>query len=102
MKRSKKFRVVLEERVPEDFLEALSFYNNISIALGTNFNSKFEYAIFKLSIGPYNYYNLTKKLRRITLGKFPYLLVYKIDGNIVTIIGLFHQASNKKKWRRKK
>ena len=101
MKKSKKFRIVLDERVPDDFLEAFNYYNNISAALGNNFNSKFEYAIFKLSVSPYNYYNLTKKLRRITLGKFPYLLVYKIDDNIVTVIGLFHQAANAKKWRRK-
>jgi hypothetical protein len=85
-----------------DFTEAFNYYNNISITLGLNFYNKFEQAIHKLSLSPYNYYNLTKKLRRIRLGKFPYMIVYKISGSTVIAAGLFHQSSKPSKWRKVK
>ncbi len=99
MKKFTKFNVVLEERVLDDFLEAFTYYNNISFALGNNFNSRFEFAMYKLSVSPFNYFNLPKRLRRITLGKFPYLMIYKIKDDTVTVIEFFHQASNPKNWR---
>lgn len=100
MQASKLFEVNLETRVQNDFREAFTYYDNISFTLSQNFRNKFEYAIYKLSTGPYNYLKLTKKLRRIKLGKFPYMLVYKINKQTVTILGLFHQASRPSRWRR--
>jgi toxin ParE1/3/4 len=102
MKKLKHFEVKLEERVLDDFEDALLHYELISPALGSNFTKMFYLAIEKLSLTPHNYYNLSRKLRRITLGKFPYLLIYKVENNVVVVIGLFHQRSKPSKWRQKK
>lgn len=100
MQKSKLFEVNLEQRVVNDFWDAFLYYDNISFTLSQNFRNKFDYAIYKLSTGPYNYLKLTKKLRRIRLGKFPYMLVYKINKHTVTVLGLFHQSSRPSRWRR--
>lgn len=100
MQKSNRYEVRLEERVLNDFEEAFLYYESISPTLGDNFNRMFLLAIEKLSINPQHYYNLTKKLRRISLGKFPYLLVYKIDGNDVIVAGLFHRSSKPSSWRK--
>jgi toxin ParE1/3/4 len=86
--------------VLKDFEDAFLYYEEISPALSTNFARMFYLAIDKLQQNPQHYFNLSKKLRRVTLGKFPYLLVYKIVGDIVIVAGLFHRASKTSKWRR--
>lgn len=100
MKKLKRYEIKLEEKVLTDFEDALFYYEMISTALGTNFTRMFLHAVEKLSANPHHYFNLTKKLRRITLGKFPYMLVYKIEEETVIIAGLFHRASKPSKWRR--
>lgn len=102
MKKSKTYAVVLEERLYDDFTKAFLYYDDISPALSSNFRNLFEIAIDKIRKKPYNYFNLTKKLRRITLGKFPYLIVYRISHEEVTVIGLFHQSSKSTSWRKLK
>jgi hypothetical protein len=100
MQKSNPFAVILEERVEGDFWNAFLYYDNISVTLSQNFRSRFEFAVYKLSVSPYNYLKLTKRLRRIKLGKFPYMIVYKINNKTVTVLGFFHQASRPSKWRR--
>lgn len=101
MQKSNLYEVKLEERVLDDFEEAFLYYESISPALADNFTRMFLLAIEKLSATPHHYFNITKKLKRITLGKFPYLLVIKIHGNDVIVAGLFHRASKPTKWRKK-
>ena len=102
MKKSGVYEIILEQRVAGDFETAFLFYEAISPALSNNFTNLFELAVDKIKKKPYNYFNLTKKLRRITLGKFPYLIIYKISGEKVTVIGLFHQSSKSSSWRNPK
>ena len=102
MKKSKTYAVVLEERLYDDFKEAFLYHDDILLALSNNFRNRFEIAIEKIGKKPHNYFNLTKKLRRITLGKFPYLIVYRISNGEVTVIGLFHQSSKSSQWRHPK
>lgn len=104
MRKLNRYDVLLVPKVTNEFWEAFLYYNNISVTLSQNFSFMFEVAIEKLSISPHHYYKLTKKLRRIRLGKFPYLLVYSVSNRkmTVTVYGLFHTASNPAKWRRKR
>ncbi len=101
MQKSNPYEVKLEERVLDDFEEAFRYYESVSPALTDNFTRMLLLAIEKLSATPQNYFNLTKKLKRITLGKFPYLLVYKIEKDAVIVVGLFHRASKPASWRKK-
>ena len=101
MQKSNRYGVSLEAKVLRDFEEAFLYYESISPALGDNFYRMFLLAIEKLSLNPHHYYSLTKKLRRISLGKFPYLMVYTIQGNNVIVAGLFHRSSKPSSWRKK-
>ena len=102
MKKFQHYEVSLEERVLDDFENAFAYYESVSPALSTNFTHLFQLAIEKLSVSPHNYLKLSKKLRRISLGKFPYLLVYTIQEDVVIVAGLFHKASKPSNWRKKK
>jgi toxin ParE1/3/4 len=101
MKKLNRYEVKLEERVLNDFEDAFLYYDIISPALGDNFTRMFWLAIEKIAENPHNYFNISRKLRRITLGKFPYLIVYSISNDIVYVTGLFHKASKPSKWRKK-
>ncbi len=101
MKRSKPFELLLHPRVMLDFENAFNYYSGISYVVSQNFLSKFYQALEKLSISPYNYSKLTKRLRRIKLGKFPYMFVYSINGNYEIVNGLYHQKAKPSHWRKK-
>ncbi len=94
------YDVVMDSLVLEDFAEAFQYYNNISETVGMNFKSSFFYALYKIVHQPKNYFQVSKKLRRITLKKHPYMLIYQIEGNRVKVMALFHQSARPFKWKR--
>src|SRR5690349_14020014 len=93
-----KFEIQIEDRVLHDFSEAFTYYHLISNSLSEKFEVAFATALNKLSAKPRNYYNLGHNLRRIKLGKFPHMLVYTVIKEKVTVVALFHQASNPSQW----
>lgn len=101
MLKSNRYEVNLEERVLLDFEEAFLYFESLSPDLSDNFYKMFLLALEKLLLNPHHYFNLSKKLRRISIGKFPYLMVYKIHGDVVVVIGLFHRSSKPSTWRKK-
>ncbi|MCY7420679.1 MAG: type II toxin-antitoxin system RelE/ParE family toxin [Chitinophagaceae bacterium] len=94
-----KFEIQIEDRVLHDFSEAFTYYHLISDFLSTKFEIAFTTAINKLSARPQNHYSIAHNLRRITLDKFPYMLIYTITDEKVIVVALFHQASNPSIWK---
>src|SRR4051812_17576885 len=92
------FEIQIEERVLHDFSEVFTYYHLISEVLSRKFEIAFTIALNKLSATPHSYYNIGDSLRRITVDKFPYMLIYKIAKEKVMVVALFHQASNPSNW----
>ncbi len=89
-----KYEIIIDSRVLEDFAEAFEYYNKISCSLSTDFNLNLLSALDKILLHPKNYFQISTKLRRIILKKYPYMIVYQIKGNIVEVKGLFLQSAN--------
>lgn len=84
------YEVIIDSRVLDDFAKAFTYYNAISETLGSDFESVFLQAINKILHHPQHYYKVSKKFRRITVKKYPYMLVYEIKESSVIIKALFH------------
>ncbi len=95
-----KYEIIIDSRVLEDFAEAFEYYNKISCSLSTDFNLNFLSALDKILLHPKNYFQISTKLRRITLKKYPYMLIYQIEGNKVKVRALFHQSIRPSKLKR--
>lgn len=88
------YEIKVDDKVTSDFAQAFEYYDNISEKLSKNFHSSFLLALDKLSHKPENYFNVSKRFRRITLQKFPYMLVYEVKDTQVIVRALFHQSAN--------
>lgn len=92
--------VKIDSKVLDDFAEVLEYYSSISEMLGENFHFTFLNALHKISLNPQHYFNISKKLRRITLKRFPYMIVYEVTESSVIVRALFHHSANPAKLRK--
>lgn len=82
----------------DEYEEAFKWYEQKSIIAADNFILAVQDAIAAICANPFRYRNTFKKLRELTLKKYPYNLIYFIDETrqLITIISLYHHKRNPK------
>lgn len=80
----------------EDVRAATIYYTDHSRELADRFNTILLEAIKKVHIQPENYFNISKKFRRIRLITFPYQIVYFLKHDTVVLVNLRHEHSRSK------
>ena len=84
------FKIVLQSEALLDIQEAFEWYEDQLNGLGYDFIEEIENCYMKLSAHPGFYTFINEKYRRIKTNRFPYLLVYEIDGDKVIINSVYH------------
>lgn len=72
------YKLIENDFAIADILDAMNYYQSISIELCLRFQQDLLVAFNKLEKSPYNYYNINEKYRRINPQYFPYMLIYNI------------------------
>ena len=82
----------------EEYEDAFKWYEERSSITADNLLLAVENAIYAICANPYRYRNTYKKLREVTVKKYPFNLIYFIDENkkMVTIVSLYHHKRNPK------
>ncbi len=97
------YQLKKDSRILVDILEAVSYYDAISLALGEKFEESLLLAINKIEKYPHHYFNLLQKFRRVNIQNFPYMLIYIVQESSkeIIILGLFHHYRDSKLIRRR-
>ena len=90
------FDVRFEEDAKFDIAEAFDWYSEISKEISKRFLEEIMLAVQYLENEPQQFKIVYKKFRQVPLKKFPFVLLYKIDGNIVKIFRVFPTRKNPK------
>lgn len=87
------FEIVLRKEAQIDLDEIFSWYEEQSAGLGLYFISEFENAITRITNNPYHASVVEGDARSVTLRKFPYEIIYRIDESQfkVRVIAVIHQ-----------
>lgn len=81
-----------------DIKEQYAIYESKRLGLGHDFLLCIEEAFDKLSRNPLIYRTIHKEFRRIAVRRFPYRVLYLIDGQNVIVAAVFHVRKDPTSW----
>ena len=80
-----------------DLQDVYDWYEEQQAGLGENFLSEFDTLVAYLVRFPYAYQISYRKLRKVSLDRFPYLVYYQIDDERIFILRIAHAHRSKRK-----
>lgn len=84
------YRVRIRHAAEQDLIEAQRWYEQQQIGLAARFHSEFSATIRVLADTPLIYPELYRDVRRAVVHCFPYLVWYRVDDLIVTVLACTH------------
>ena len=79
--------------------EAALNYEAASEGLGVDFMAEFDRAMELVIAMPHAWLPVDAEYRRYLLRRFPYALIYRLDGSLVIVTSVFHQHRRPDSWR---
>ena len=86
--------IILIPPSDKELEEAIDYYNDQMLGLGEQFYNAFLSSVAYISIAPDVWRKVGKNTRRINIKRFPYLILYVLDGNNILITCIAHQHRN--------
>lgn len=87
--------------VPRDLAAAIGWYEEISPNLANRFRKAVGDAFEKIESQPLIYGIAFDDVRLVRVSRFPYVVQYRMRGETPHILGIFHSASDPKKWQKR-
>ena len=81
-----------------DLAEAYQWYEHQREGFGADFLLCFDEALRRVCRNPDLYPLVHKTVRRGWIRRFPYGLFYKVDAEVVVVIGVFHASRDSRCW----
>ena len=88
--------------VADDLEAAAAWYDEISIELGNRFRAAVDSRLDAVELRPESFGMVDPPLRAARVGRYPYLIVFEHSLVATEVLGVFHSASDPKKWRGRK
>jgi hypothetical protein len=93
-------RLEVHSEAREEFLQAVSFYDEQVPGLGLRFITEIERCQKALLETPLMGQPFGKRLRKFTVGdRFPYSIVYAVLGNVIFVLAYAHGSRRPGYWR---
>ena len=86
--------IILIPPSDKELEEAIDYYNDQMPGLGEQFYNAFLSSADYISIAPDAWRKVGSNTRRINIKRFPYLILYVLDGNDILITCIAHQHRN--------
>jgi plasmid stabilization system protein ParE len=89
--------------VADDISAAIDWYESRSVGLGERFRWAVDARFDDVSASPEMFARAfdDADYRFARIPKFPYLVLFRVQPNAVDVVGLFHTATDPRKWRRR-
>jgi len=84
----------LHPKAEEDLQDALSHYSNIDLNLEKKFIHYLDLTFNKILDFPNLYQYETKTSQKVSMDKFPYIVIYEQYEDIIMILAIFHTSRN--------
>jgi plasmid stabilization system protein ParE len=81
-----------------DLNQAYHWYEEKRQGLGEDFFLSVDAAFASIHRQPESYQKVYKQARKSLIRRFPYVVLYTFENDIIAIIGVFHVKRNPKAW----
>jgi plasmid stabilization system protein ParE len=82
-----------------ELAEAARFYERKMPSLGTRFRAECDSAVARILQTPNRWRILEKDVRRFLMARFPYSILYRIEGEEVRILVVKHHSRHPDYWK---
>ena len=82
-----------------DMEDVCSWYERRSEGLGTAFLQSVQNVLDTIERHPRMYPVARDEVRRAEVARFPYGIIYVVEGDIILVIGVFHNSRDPSQWR---
>jgi toxin ParE1/3/4 len=90
--------VIFHPLAEEELLDAVSYYEEQETGLGLDYLSEVEHAVNFLVQYPEAGAKVRGAIRRLTLPKFPYSLLYRVLGEQLRVLAVAHHKRKPQYW----
>lgn len=84
--------------VADDLAAAVAYYDDIAIDLGNRFRASIRSRIKTITERPESFGRIHEQIRAAMVDRFPYVILFEHEKKTVTILGIFHAASDRGRW----
>ena len=81
-----------------DIQEAYDWYEERSEGLGERFLAAVDECLDRVADDPRTFPAVHADVRRAFLQRFPFAILYRIEGEFITVLGCFHGRRNPRTW----
>jgi plasmid stabilization system protein ParE len=91
-------RVIFSPEARREFEEAERYYNHQAPHLGDEFRTEIKAALPRIQAWPLSCPIERGDIRRLTLSRFPYKLLYSVESDHLYVIAVAHQHRKPEYW----
>lgn len=95
------YRLVAEPRVDLDVAAAYHWYDNEEPGLGAEFLDELLAAYDRIAAGPLQYQDVRSGVRRALLRRFPYVVYFAVEPDVVVVLAVLHASRDPAEWQRR-
>jgi plasmid stabilization system protein ParE len=81
-----------------EFDEAIDWYENRQAGFGDKFEKEVQQAIDRIKWNPASRAPVYKDVRCVSVHRFPYTVFYRVTGNAIRIVSVFHAKRDPRVW----
>jgi len=94
--------VVSHPEADSELEEAALRYERISPVLGADFLDEFEATLARIVAAPERWRLVRGNNRRLNFRRFPYALIYQLNGDVISITAVMHQHRRPFYWQHRR
>lgn len=83
----------------QDLAEAIEHYERAAPGLGLQFLDEVERTVRRILLQPEAWRRVSGRFRRCRTRRFPYGLMYSIDGDVIVVAPVFHVRRHPDTWK---
>ncbi len=90
--------IIFRNEAIGDIAEAVDWYESKVVRLGFDFIQRLDSTVEKISRHPERYPIVHRKARMVPLRQFPYLVIYCVFDDFVSVIAVMHGKRHSTRW----
>ena len=94
-----RLRVVLRRQAQAEFDKAIDWYEEQSSGLGVEFANRVQDAFDRIASMPEIHPPVYRDVRQALVRRFPYVIFYRVRGERIVVLAVFHSKRDPKIWK---
>jgi plasmid stabilization system protein ParE len=92
------FEISFTQAARWELIDAQEWYERELPGLGSRFRSEIDPVVERMTANPLQFPLLFQNIRRALIRRFPYMLLFTIDGDALTVMACFHASRDPCRW----